>query len=72
MKTSCWYHVHCRIDVGEFKDMSKDEFLSKYNFLVQRLSLLLLQVCGHTGCTHAHLLGPSVPTPMMQQATQLT
>lgn len=32
--------------------MTKDEFLGKYNFLVQRLSLLLLQVCGDRALVH--------------------
>lgn len=48
----------CRLDVGQFKDLRKEDFLEKYTSLVQRLSLLLLQVCMQklscclTGCQH--------------------
>jgi hypothetical protein len=39
----------CRLDVEQYKDVRRDEFVEKYTSLVQRLSLLLLQVraCCH-------------------------
>lgn len=36
--------VCCRLDVDQHKDVRQDEFVEKYTSLVQRLSLLLLQV----------------------------
>lgn len=36
--------VCCRIDVEQFKNVDRQDFLEKYTSLVQRLSLLLLQV----------------------------
>jgi hypothetical protein len=34
------------LDVEQFKDVRKEDFVEKYTSLVQRLSLLLLQVMG--------------------------
>lgn len=37
-------HINNRLATEEFKDVRKEDFLAKYTSLVQRLSLLLLQV----------------------------
>jgi hypothetical protein len=44
IKDMCWCLVCCRIDVEQFKNVDRQDFLEKYTSLVQRLSLLLLQV----------------------------
>lgn len=56
--TWCVCSIACnRLDVEQYKDVQAEGFLEKYTSLVQRLSLLLLQV-GILACGAAHTLCP--------------